>query len=201
MVIIFDGKDVVSINMKRHIVRDINGQCDKLPHLYMPTNWRHIPKGKTYNDIIFSYRYCAQYESMLCHCIDNDMKTIRGKVRISEIPVSYWTYDENFNTIKVCLIYNGFYTALVKLTSISETHYEAQGFSYYEPYYGTYSKKIRFNGDKCIITFHPLKPNNHGYYGSYLTYDIPLFNSKDAAYRYAQWLRDNIVLTELSFKN
>lgn len=65
MEIFFDGKDVCCINLKKQIVRDTNGQCDKLPQLYMPTNWRHIPKGKTYNDILFSYRYCAQYESMV----------------------------------------------------------------------------------------------------------------------------------------
>ena len=77
MEIIFDSKDVCCVNLKKAIIRDANGLSHQLPQLFMPSDWRQIRKGKTYDDVIFSYRYCAQYESMFCNCVDDDMKRIR----------------------------------------------------------------------------------------------------------------------------
>ena len=195
MEIIFDSKDVCCVNLKKAIIRDANGLSHHVPQLFMPSDWRQIRKGKTYDDVIFSYRYCAQYESMFCNCVDDDMKRIRGRGNVSYVPKIYWTYDESFNITKVCLLHNGFYTAIAKLTNHSDSQYIVQGFSYQEPYYGTYCKKIRFEDNKCIINFRPLKPNSHGYYGSYLTHDIPLFNNKEAAEIYVEWLKDNVLIS------
>lgn len=188
----FEDKHVSYVNLRKNCIIDVEGE--HVPEIVlMPSDWRQQPEDWSMDDLTFEYRYCSQYETMFFRCLDNDVNRIDGIVQKSEVHQKFFTYNEDYEIIEICFLYNGFHTALAKLTDLDDKHYKIQGFSYPEPYNGTYYSKIRYKDGTCTISFRPIRPNPYGSYGSYFTHNLPLFTDKDEAKRYSEWIRQLLI--------